>query len=205
MSNLQQLTEDSIKILIDGKANYEPFREIAGSNPQNYENSRCAAVLCPLVRQIDGWHLVFIRRTETVFDHKGQVAFPGGVCEPEDQSLEETALRETTEEIGVAAKDIRILGRLRGLETVSSYRITPVVGAFDWPYQFTPSVEEVSRIFTIPLEWLINPENQEARAHARPGVEIPVIYFKPFDGELLWGATARIVNNLLEILELRQK
>ena len=202
-TSLRQLTEEKIVTLLDGKAVGKPYIEANRLEKSTAISSKCAAVLCPLINTTSGWHLLLIKRTNTVADHKGQVAFPGGACEPIDESLEDTALRETMEEIGVAPKDVRILGKLRGIVTVSSYSITPIVGTFSWPYSLTPSTKEVSRIFTIPLEWLIDPENQEIRMLNRLGVEIPVIYFKPFDGEILWGATARMVNNLLDVLELR--
>jgi 8-oxo-dGTP pyrophosphatase MutT (NUDIX family) len=202
-SRLKLLTEEKIAALLDGKRNRDAYLEIRGSDHRSATNSKCAAVLCPLVLKPDGWHMFLIRRSDLVADHRGQVAFPGGACEASDQTLEDTALREASEEIGVAPDDVRILGRLREMVTVSSYRIMPIVGTFDWPYSLTPSAEEVSRIFSIPLEWLINPENQETRTLYRSGKDVPVIYFKPFDGEILWGATARMVDNLLDILELR--
>jgi hypothetical protein len=77
--------------------------------------------------------LLYTRRSEQVYDHKGQVSFPGGACEPEDASIEETALREAKEEIGVEPADVQILGRLPEMRTVSFYNITPVVGVMPWP------------------------------------------------------------------------
>ncbi len=178
------------------------------TDPRNADSqfnpeSKCAAVLMPLVQTPDGWDLLLIKRTETVADHKGQVAFPGGACEAFDRSLADTALREAMEEIGLKPADVKILGQLCDYHTVSHFRVAPIVGTFRWPYQFIPSKDEVSRIFTIPLKWLLNPENQETRSLDRLGRSFQVIYFKPYDGEILWGATARMVDNLLEILDLR--
>jgi len=139
-----------------------------------------------------------------VADHKGQVAFPGGACETEDESLEATALRETEEEIGIQPDEVRILGRLRELITVSGYCVAPIVGVIKWPIQLSLSPAEVTRVFTMPLQWLTYPENREIRMLNRSGRDVEVIYFKPYDGEVLWGATARMVNNLMEVLGIKK-
>ncbi len=89
---------------------------------------KCAAVLVPLVWQDDEWHLLFTRRTDKVESHKGQVSFPGGACDEGEATPEQTALRETNEEIGLQAKDIKVLGRLTNLITISYFRVTPALG-----------------------------------------------------------------------------
>jgi 8-oxo-dGTP pyrophosphatase MutT (NUDIX family) len=166
---------------------------------------RPAAVLAPLVWFDNQWHLLFTRRTETVNSHKGQVSFPGGVADPEDPSPEATALREAREEIGLRAEDVRILGRLAARTTVSSYRITPVVGHVRWPNEFYISPHEVSRVFTIPLDWLSDPSNREERPHAfSNGRRENIIYYQAYDGEVLWGATARMTVDLLKALCLNR-
>ncbi len=169
----------------------------------NLTTPQPAAVLIPLFRVHNEWNLLFIRRTYHENDrHSGQVAFPGGRCEPQDPNPETTALREAAEEVGIHPQDVDILGRLRDMLTISNFRVSPVVGRIPWPTQVIPQPEEVSRIFSIPLTWLANPENREVRLRRLPysGKTIPVIYFQPFDGEILWGATARITILLLEAL-----
>ncbi len=164
---------------------------------------RPAAVLVPLVREEGGWSLLFTRRAETLNNHKGQVSFPGGAVDSEDSSPEETALREAHEEIGLLPGDVHLVGRLGYLQTVSNYLITPVVGQIRWPYQFRVSVREVSRVFTIPLDWLADSDNREERPWIFPdGRTENIIYFRPFDGEILWGASARITVELLKVLHL---
>ena len=165
-------------------------------------NLRPAAVLVPLVWTEDQWHLLFTRRTETLPSHRGQVSFPGGAADPADQSPEETALREAFEETGIRADDVKILGRLAYLATVTNYLVTPVVGRIRWPYLFHLSQEEVSRVFTIPLTWLADPQNRELRPLQRVGYYEDVIYYRTYDGETLWGATARITVDLLSVLDL---
>lgn len=165
---------------------------------------RKAAVLMPLAKIKGEWHLVYTRRTETVQDHKGQVAFPGGAWEPVDNSLEETALREANEEIGLLPSDVRILGNLDQMLTITSFLVTPVVGVIRWPFPFILSQAEVSRVFTIPLAWLADPANAEERPffHPQRNATLLVIYYQPYDGEILWGASARMTRILLKVLKL---
>ncbi len=165
--------------------------------------SRFAAVLIPFIWKNNDWHLLFIHRTLIRNDHhSGQVAFPGGQCNSSDNDARATALRETHEEIGVAPEDVRILGQLRDTMTITNFQVTPIVGVIPWPYELIPQPEEVSRIFTIPLSWLINSENREVRYHKIQlrGQSIPVIHFNPYDNEILWGASARMTVLLLEAL-----
>lgn len=164
-----------------------------------------AAVLIPFLQKSDGWHVLFIRRTVMPHDrHSGQVAFPGGRCESSDPNAETAALREACEEIGLCTDDVQVLGKLGDMLTITNYRVTPVVGVAPWPYQFTPQPEEVDHIFSIPLSWLSNPQHHEIRMQGLQmlGQEVPVIYFQEYDGELLWGASARIALLLLEALGL---
>ncbi len=161
-------------------------------------------MLIPLARFDDAWHLVLIRRAEHSEDmHSGQVAFPGGGAHLSDPDSETTALREAEEEIGLKPTDVRIVGKLNGFVTVSSYLVTPVVGIIPWPYAFTLDKYEVSRVFTIPLDWLGDTSNFETRQRALPPPYPPitVIYYKPYDSEVLWGASARFTVGLIEILK----
>jgi 8-oxo-dGTP pyrophosphatase MutT (NUDIX family) len=164
-----------------------------------------AAVLLPLFLQDNNWHLLFIRRTYIESDrHKGQVAFPGGRFGPQDKNAEQAALREAYEETGVLPTDVKILGRLRDMLTITGFCVTPIVGVIPWPYSLKRQQSEVSRIFSIPLNWLIDSSNRfvENREIHILGKSVPVIYYKPFDGEILWGASARITLLLLEALGL---
>jgi 8-oxo-dGTP pyrophosphatase MutT (NUDIX family) len=167
--------------------------------------TRSAAVLIPFLQKDDGWDLLFIRRTAMPNDrHSGQVAFPGGRCDHNDPDIVQTALREAQEEIGLEPADVHILGKVQEMLTITNYRVTPVVGVIPWPYKLIPQEDEVARIFTIPLNWLAEPANHETRMRGLQliGQDIPVIFFKEYDGELLWGATARMTVMLLEALGL---
>ena len=199
-------TEDEIaRRLAEGyKSTYSDEAEYEEIYPPGFFNQqpRPAAVLIPLVLQDHAWHILFTRRTESLPEHSGQVAFPGGRTDPEDLSPEATALREASEEIGVNPTGVRLLGRLKSITTITNYRVTPVIGRMDWPLSLRLATHEVSRAFTIPLSWLADPANHEIRPRILPPPypAIPVIYFQPYDGELLWGVSAHITINLLKVL-----
>jgi 8-oxo-dGTP pyrophosphatase MutT (NUDIX family) len=161
---------------------------------------KCAAVLVPLIWEADQWNLLFTRRTEHVESHKGQVSFPGGGCDEGEMTPEETALREAQEEIGLDPKRVRVLGRLANMITITSFRVTPVVGVVEWPMVFIVGQHEVERIFTIPLYWLADTRNRWE--FPVPGRNRSLIAYHPYDGELLWGATARMTVDFLRVLEL---
>jgi 8-oxo-dGTP pyrophosphatase MutT (NUDIX family) len=166
------------------------------------EPPRLAAVLLPLTRIDNHWHIIFTRRNNDLPEHSGQVAFPGGRADLGDSSPEETALRETYEEIGLNPSSVRVLGRMKSFLTITNYKVKPVVGSVPWPFPIRLARVEVSRVFTIPFEWLADPLNHEVQQRRMPAPlpSIPVIYFKPYDGEVLWGVSAYIIINLLEIL-----
>jgi 8-oxo-dGTP pyrophosphatase MutT (NUDIX family) len=160
-----------------------------------------AAVLMPLVYDRRRWHLLFIRRTEHAGDrHSGQVAFPGGHVDATDASHEAAALREAEEEIGLRPDNVLLLGRLGFYHTVSNFQVTPVVGQVRNTFEPLPDPREVDHVFYVPLDWLADPANLERRPRRLPGTDIwfDVLYYRPYEGELLWGVTARLVSALVE-------
>lgn len=161
---------------------------------------KCAAVLVPLVHFQDEWHVLYTRRTDKVESHKGQVSFPGGACDEDETTPEQTALREADEEIGIRPEDVKVIGRLSRMVTISKFRVSPVVGIIPFPYAFKTAGIEVARVFTIPLLWLADRNNYWE--FFLPGSERTVIAYHPYDGELLWGATARMTVNFMKILGL---
>ena len=159
-----------------------------------------AAVLVPLVRQADGWHLLFIRRTVQAEDpHSGQVAFPGGHLESGDRGVADCALREAREELGLDADRVRILGTLNLQRTHYDYPVHPVVGVSEWPVTLTPDPAEVAHSFTVPMAWLIEPANrQPVRFLVSDGHWVHTAGFRAYRGEVIWGLTARVILELLQ-------
>lgn len=202
MTDPNELTEAIIRSRLQALQNAPP----SNPYPFNYFNRprRRAAVLIPFTRFSNEWHLLFIRRTDHEHDnHSGQVAFPGGGQDPNDSSVEATALREAQEEVGLAPQDIHVLGTLEDVISISNYHVTPLVGTFPSPYNFNRDTVEVARIFTIPLRWLAEEDHHEIRYRKVDEHEPwPVIYFKPYDGETLWGFTAALTIRLLKVLNL---
>ena len=193
----EDIISQRLRAAIQGDPASDGFSEIELTEETSL---KAAAVLIPLVWQDEEWHLLYTRRTDTVESHKGQVSFPGGASDEGETSPEQTALREAEEEIGLDPGNVRVLGRLSNLITITYFRVTPVVGVVKWPAVFRVGEHEVARIFTIPLGWLANPLNRwefEMRGRTRS-----LIAYHPYDGELLWGATARMTVDFLKVLGL---
>jgi 8-oxo-dGTP pyrophosphatase MutT (NUDIX family) len=161
-----------------------------------------AAILIPLVMHNSEWHLVFTRRTNFVSTHQNEVSFPGGSFEPSDINLENTALRETKEEIGISNEKIEILGALQPLTTITNFSVFPFVAIMAWPTIMKINNCEVDSVFTIPLKWLMDDGNhyEEDYHNEKYGIR-RVIHYKDFQGEHLWGFTAKVVRELLNIIK----
>ena len=158
-----------------------------------------AAVLVPIVNRSTGPTLLLTQRTDHLADHAGQVSFPGGRAEPEDVDPIDTALRETAEEIGLAPRHVEVLGLLPEYWTITGYRVTPVVGWVEPPFSLTLDRYEVAEAFEVPLEFLMDPASHEQRSYDYQGRRRS--YFAmPYDGRLIWGATAAMIVNLQRIL-----
>jgi 8-oxo-dGTP pyrophosphatase MutT (NUDIX family) len=194
------LTEEHIAQKLREAAHLNDTDGYAEVDPSSEADFKCAAVLIPLARFENEWHLLFTRRTDRVESHKGQVSFPGGACDDGETTPEETALRETEEEIGILPNDVRVLGRLSRMITITNYRVSPVVGVIPWPYAFRVANVEVARVFTMPLLWLANRRNYWE--FFRRDDDRSVIFYHPYDGELLWGATARMTVNFLKTIDI---
>ena len=164
------------------------------------EDGSRAAVLVPIFRRFGQLHVLFTKRTDTVSTHKGQISFPGGRAEPSDTTLLDTALRESHEEIGLAPEDVQVLGALDDTLTLRAMRITPYVGLIPDPYPFVVQPEEVAYLLDVPLAEFLDPARLRVEEMPHPdGVTRPV-YFYSVGGELIWGATARIVKEWLDAM-----
>jgi 8-oxo-dGTP pyrophosphatase MutT (NUDIX family) len=153
---------------------------------------KAAAVLVPMVNRPDGLAVLFTERSADLPDHAGQISFPGGRVEPGDADVDAAALRETEEEIGLPRDRVTVLGRLADYETVTGYRVTPVVGWVEPPFPVIPDPVEVADVFEVPLAFLLEPVNQQR--HFRMLGEIRRDYFAiPYRERYIWGATAAML------------
>lgn len=158
-----------------------------------------AAVLIPLVARRGAINVLFTQRTAHLADHAGQISFPGGRVEAADASRDETALRETEEEIGLSRGQVELLGRLPCYDIPSGFRITPVVGWINRPFELTLDPFEVESVFEAPLEYFLNGANYQRREYRFRGRHRHYMAI-PYDGRYIWGATAGMLHCLCRVL-----
>ncbi len=158
-----------------------------------------AAVLVPLVRRGDQLRVLFTQRTAHLDDHAGQISFPGGRVEASDVSREETALRETEEEIGLDRGAVSVLGRLPDYAIPSGFRIVPVVGWVEAPFSLTLDAFEVESVFEAPLAYFLDASNYQRREYHFRGRHRHYMAI-PYEGRYIWGATAGMLYALCRIL-----
>lgn len=169
-----------------------------GSSPTS--EFRNAAVLIPLFLREDAVHVVLTKRTEHVRTHQGQVSFPGGAWEEGDSSLLDTALREAHEEVGLSPADAEILGVLDDTPTaVSGFLVRPFVSAIPHPYEFVQDVGEVAGLLSPRLDVFADVSRRRTEVRERDGIRYSLYYFD-VDGEVVWGATARMLVALTDLL-----
>jgi 8-oxo-dGTP pyrophosphatase MutT (NUDIX family) len=159
-------------------------------------------VLIPLFKTASEYGILFTKRTDTVDAHKGQISFPGGKVEDEDGSPLETALREADEEIGLSRKDVTVLGRMDDARTLSSnYIVHPFVGLIPYPYDFKTSVQEVRELIEVPFQVFLSGDSAwENTPVVYEGVTYQSLAYY-YRGEVIWGATARIMRNLVDLVK----
>lgn len=162
------------------------------------DQSRDAAVLAPVIERDGEDNLLFIKRADDVSDHPGQMGFPGGGHEPEDADMQATALREVFEEIGMHDDEPEIVGRLDDIRTITEYAVTPFVAQVpDRSYE--PDGVEVADIAVLPVSALTDDRNYEYERRDHPYYGEIVIHYFDVDGYTVWGATGRILVDLLEL------
>jgi 8-oxo-dGTP pyrophosphatase MutT (NUDIX family) len=160
-----------------------------------------AAVLIPLLLKEDGLWVLLTQRTNHLRDHAGQISFPGGRMDPEDQNPNDTALRESEEEIGLDRNRVEIIGHLPEYLTVSGYSVTPVVGLVQAQAEYVLDEFEVADVFEVPLSFLLDPANHQVRVwQSEQGGRR--FYSMPYENRFIWGATAGMLRNLYHLLKV---
>lgn len=159
-----------------------------------------AAVLVPLVEREAGMTVLLTQRTAHLAHHPGQISFPGGRLEPEDNGDAVVgALRETTEEIGLAPAHVTVLGRLDDYVTGTGFRVVPVVGLVTPPFELTADPFEVAEVFEVPLDFVLDVANHTLHRREIEGRSRP-FWAMTWEERVIWGATAGILVNLSEVL-----
>lgn len=162
-----------------------------------------AAVLVPLVNRPGGTTVLLTQRTDHLHKHAGQISFPGGRVDPDDIDRVDTALRETAEEIGLPRHRVETLGFLPDYDIATGFRVTPVVGWVEPPFDLSPDPFEVADVFEVPLTFLLDPSNYERREALRDG-QLRRFFVVPYERRNIWGATAGMLYWLRHLLSERR-
>ncbi len=186
----------------------ERFRELvktrlaAASIRMLEENGRRrAAVLISLLEKEGEPHLLLTLRSNDVATHKGQISFPGGMCDEDDESLRSTAVRETSEELGIEEKHVQVFGRFHDCLSVNNVLVTPFVGFLDAEARLAPNPREVQEIIVAPVSFFQS-TTPRSEVRERNGRRMR-LYFYDFGPHVVWGLTARIIKELVSLLDGR--
>ncbi|MDB5479804.1 MAG: MutT/nudix family protein [Caulobacteraceae bacterium] len=171
-----------------------------GPPPPDGAPLKDAAVLVALVERPAGLSVILTRRADTLRSHTGQVAFPGGRCDPGETPWA-TALREAHEEIGLEPSQVTLAGLSSPYRTGTGYHVVPVVGFVTPPFTLSPNPDEVADIFETPFLFLMDPANYEQRQGKSPAGEERRFYAITWEDRLVWGATAGMLRALHDRLE----
>ena len=184
-----------------GRAVKQKLREALSRLPKKrFTDAKriASAVLLPIYYKEGQCHILFTRRTEKVKEHKGQISFPGGARQ-DGESLLDTALREAAEEISLSPADVEVLGELDDTVTVvSNYIVTPFVGVIPWPHNLKADGWETDELIEAPIAALLDKNLREDKDEVIEGKPV-TSYFYHYGGRVIWGATARILYQFLEL------
>lgn len=156
---------------------------------------RQSAVLIPLLEVNHVLHVLLTKRAQHLKHHPGQISFPGGKVEPHDKSCIATALREAEEEIGLSPENVQIIGQLDDYQTLTGFNIRPVVSLIQPQEKYNIDENEVAEVIFVPLQHFIEKEQHITLMVERKQLSYP-LYFMPYQGHNIWGATAAILNDL---------
>jgi 8-oxo-dGTP pyrophosphatase MutT (NUDIX family) len=196
-----------IKSRLDPIEDYDPslkneWRSDFDLNPglrmDNPHALRPAAVLIGLVPRAEGLNVILTRRSDNLRSHTGQIAFPGGRCDPGETPWG-TALREANEEVGLDPRFVEVVGLIQGYATVTGFHVTPVVGFVDPDCELIANPDEVADVFETPFDFLMDPANHQ-RQHRDTPTGRRFFYAMPWNDRFIWGATAGMLRALYERL-----
>lgn len=194
MNHWRELLLAAVSPLEHGVVNLD----VSGYRPPGddaFRPGRTAAVLVPLL-DLEKPEIVLTRRADHLAQHPGQVSFPGGAAEENDSSAVQTALREAYEEIGLQSESVRPIGFLDRMDTISDYRVLPVVALVTPPVRWVVDQREVAEVFTVPLSVVMDTDLYSTEVFRRHGREY-IIYTLEWQGQRIWGATAAMLMNLV--------
>jgi 8-oxo-dGTP pyrophosphatase MutT (NUDIX family) len=159
-----------------------------------------SAVLLPIYNKEGQCHILFTQRTDNVKEHKGQISFPGGARQ-DGESLLDTALRESQEEVSLSPADVEILGELDDTATLTSnFVVTPFVGVIPWPHKLKADGWETDELIEVPIATLLDKKAREDKNEVIGGKPV-TSYFYHYGDRVIWGATARILRQFLELYQ----
>ena len=158
-----------------------------------------ASVLIPLFSRAGVPQILFTKRTESLRNHAGQISFPGGARDESDSTPLHAALRETQEEVGIPAAQVAVLGLLDEIPTITQFRVLPFVGVIPSDFAYVANPGEIEEIIEVPIAHLLKPEVHRMQMWAVSGRERE-IHFYDYGHHVIWGATARMLRNLLQIV-----
>jgi 8-oxo-dGTP pyrophosphatase MutT (NUDIX family) len=175
------------------------WQRVAAHEPiEVTDEEREAAVLAPVVTRADGEYLLFTKRADHLGEHPGQMSFPGGGREPSDEDLVATAKREGREEIGLRPEEVDVVGQLDDIRTITNYAVRPFVAKIP-DREYTPDEREVAEIAVLSVAALTDLGNYESERRDHPHYGEVRIHFFRVDGYTVWGATGRMLVQLLEL------
>lgn len=198
----QRLSASALRQRFASPPAWQPEMNMDARLAQLEEPPRPAAVLVPLVQRDHGLTVLLTQRTAHLYDHAGQISFPGGRVEESDASAQATALRETHEEIGLAPQAVEVIGSMPDYVVATGYQVTPVVGVIERDFTLRLDEFEVAEVFEVPLAFLMDPANHERRRVTLGGMS-RTFYAMPYHGRrryFIWGATAAMLRNLYHFL-----
>ena len=158
-----------------------------------------AGVLIPIVERSSHLSVLFTERSPDLKHHAGQISFPGGRMEPDDDDVRHTALRETQEEVGIVPAQVEVIGYLETMPTITGFVVTPVVGLIESEICLVLDPMEVVGVFEVPLDFLLDETNQRHSTREFQGVQIPILEFQ-YESYRIWGATASMLLALRKLI-----